>query len=336
MTSPRPPRRRDSRDLSDLIRHNKQNLRQLDPGMVGGKFPPAKPPGRTSNDGDDDEEVDSEIQFLNSDHAVCDGPGMPIVIPLTHTPEPGSEQVYYNGTPLKWSDWTRTDRLLTIPGEPWFRKGKTAWVDYAYYDDDFDPDPPSFVGITLIAGDHTSIAIPAGTSPGDLLVLVLASRQTAGCSDSRMDGGYQPNPSGFVTGSGIWIGRATASTADIAITLTATSFAGDCVGALASFTGWPLVTTADTKSKGTASPFVPAVSGTASFGVAAIFGESALVSGTIQDEDTGTWTTRGRIQGLSSGKMSVYVGTAANMPTTGQWHHDGSISGWGARIVGLQ
>lgn len=336
MTAPLPPKRRDSRNLADALRHDRTRLGQLDRGLAYGKAPQLRPLKAPFDDGGEDDFDEEQIQFLNSDHATCSADGATIRILLSHIPEPGSEQVYYNGTPLKWSDWSRTDTVLTIPGESWFRAGKVAWVDYAYYDVERDTIAPAYVGVTLVTGTHTSIAVPAGTSAGDLLVLTISARNYASCSDRRFSPGVS---TATPTPGGVWIGIADGSMDPVAINLDSTpSDAADGAAGLMTITGYPLTIVGDqwTPSSGS-NPLIPVMpTASSSFGIAALFGGSGLVSGSIQDDATLHWTTRGRAQGSGAGKCSIYLGTAAGTPS-GSWSNQGStFFGGGARIVGLQ
>lgn len=331
MTSPLPPRRRDTRGYADLIRQDRQRLSQLDRGLVGGRFPPARPL-RPAGAGDleDDESDDFEIQFSNTDHGTCSSDGAAITIALSHVPEDGSEQVFYGRTPLDRSEWTRTDTTLTVSGQPWFRAGKRAWVNYAYYDVEPDTFSPFVVGVTTIVGLHSSIDIPARTSEGDILVLALGG----GCSvsDARMDAGYQPNPAGITPG-GLWLGRATATQSPLVITTTEAGSAG----ALMSVSASPATVTQDTKSTGTGMPFSPTLpAGSAAFGIAAIFAGSGLVAGQLQADSAGKWTTQATAW-TGGSKTSVYIGTCdTGIPSGGSWQTAGSDAYWGARIVGVQ
>lgn len=337
MTSPLPPRRRDSRNLADVLRHERTRGNQLDRGLAFGKSPNLRPLKSQHSDGDDfeDDSDDLAILFSNTDVAKCTANGATISIPLSHVPEDGSEQVYYGRTPLRRSEWTRTDSVLTIPGEPWFRAGRYAWVDYAYYDDGGggESDPASFVAVTTITGDHTSIDIPGTPTPGDMLVLVLFGRDAAACSDTRFT---------FKAGTaawGIWVGTDDGTTATVPITLSSPSGGGmDGAGALARITGSPLLpaTSEQTSTLSGATTFAPTMPSGGSFGVMALVSGTGLVSGTLSDDELGNWTTRAKQAGGGSGFCKVYIGTSSTGPTAGQWSNTGSSPGWGAWVGGLQ
>lgn len=334
MTSPLPPKRRDSRNLADLLRQDRTRLGQLDRGLVGGRFPPARPLKPQFDDSDDDFDVPA-ILGENTDHAACVSNGATIQIPLSHVPETGTEQVFYNGTPLKWSDWTRTDTVLTIPGEPWFRAGKVAWVDYLYYDDDGagESDPASFVAVTTIQGDHTSIALPGTSTSGDMLVLVLHARDTSACSDPRFTLKHTDGARW-----GIWVGTDDGSGNPVSITLSSPSGGGlDGCGALARITGSPLLpATAEQTANATGTTFSPTIPTAGSFGVAALVAGTSLTSGFINDDPLGHWTTRASVKGNGSGLAQVLIATMDAAPSAGQWSNTAGSAGWGAWLGGLQ
>lgn len=338
MTSSLPPRRRDSRNLADLLRQDRIRLGQLDRGLVGGRFPSARPVRANMVDEDEDDFDSPAILFANTDHASATGAGQSIGIRLTHIPEPGSEQVYYNGTPLKWSDWSRTDTVLTIPGEQWFKAGDVAWVDYAYYEaEEPDVTTPTLVGYTTVVNNASSIAVPAGTQAGDLLVLVLSARINAACSDGRFDAGYH-HTAGTAWSGGIWLGTADGSGSAVSITLDSTAADGgvDCVGALAAFTGSPLTITAEADTHSSGSPMNPAVPSSGSFGIAGISMGAGLVAGSISTESTGAWTDVVKLGNQGSGKSSVYIGYSTAGTPAGTWTSTGGSDNWDARILGVQ
>lgn len=338
MTSSLPPRRRDSRNLADLLRQDRTRLGQLDRGLVGGRFPSARPVRANMVDEDEDDFDSPAILFENTDQGTCGGANQPVTIKLSHIPENGSEQVYYNGTPLKRSDWTRTDTVLTIPGEPWFRAGKVAWVDYAYYESD-EPDviEPFLIGYSTVTTNHTSIPVPSGTQFGDMLVLVLAARNAIGCSDGRFSAGYQQVFSGTWSG-GVWYGTADGSGSAVSITLDSTAADGgvDCCGIIAAFRGDPLTITAQADTAGSGTPYTPAVPAAGSFGIAGLALGAGLVAGSVQDDTTGHWTTVGKIGGPGSGKTSALIAYCASGTSSGTWTSTGGSDHWATRIVGVQ
>lgn len=332
MTSPLPPKRRDSRNLADLVRQDRVRLGQLDRGLVGGRFPPARPLKQRFAEGDEDDFDDLPIQFLNSDHATCSANGATIQIPLTHVPEPGSEQVYYNGTPLKWSDWSRTDTVLTIPGEPWFRAGKVAWVDYAYYDQEIDVEPATYDSVSVITADHSSIALPGTSAPGDLLILVISAANSVGCSDPRF---VAKNTS---ANRGVWVGTDDGTNTPVSILMDSVPTAGgaDSVAAVMRIKGAPLLpATSEAASSGTGASFSPTIPAAGSFGVIAIASGVGLVTSTINGDLLGNWTMRANLPGAGRAGTSIYLGTAAGLPPA-QFSQSGSSPDYYAWVGGLQ
>jgi hypothetical protein len=335
------PPPRDVSDLASVVRHQGSYLRSLDPGILEGRFATPRPvaPGTTELVGDGGGGDAEPILFENTDQGTCVGPSTNITIRLSHVPEDGSEQVFYNGTPLKRGDWSRTDTALTIPGEPWFRAGRVAWVDYAYYEDEVDLTAAAFVAVSYVTGDSTSIALPTGTADGDMLVLVMCARVTAMPTDSRFGAGFTDTCGGFGA-AGVWVGTADGSGSPVSISMVSAGVgdAADGAAVLMAISGDPLALTADqssTTSPSGTSPFTPATPAGAPFlGIAALFGVSGISSGSI-NESTTNWTYRLGKQGGGAGKCSVYVGTAAGVPA-GTWVGSGSTIIGGARLMGVQ
>lgn len=338
------PPPRDVTDLSKIVRHHGSYLRSLDPGIQDGRFAILQPVHGVGAQlvGDDGGADSQSVLFENSDHATCTGPNQAIRIPLTHTPDEGSEQVYYNGTPLKWSDWYRTDTVLTIPGEPWFRAGKVAWVDYAYYDEEADVDPATFVSVSWVQGNATSLAVPtpaAGTTgAGDMLVLAIAAGEGPACSDPRMAlKGTVTAPTFPLPTGGIWVGTDDGSGAPLAIS--SPSSDGNSVAACMRISGSPLLpatSEATTIQTSYAADFTPTVPSGGSFGVVAIASGVGLVSSTINGDELGNWTLEALQAGAGSGKTSVYLGIHPGGPIAGRWSQFGSnpvFIGW---MGGLQ
>jgi hypothetical protein len=200
-------------------------------------------------------------------------------------------------------------------------------------------DPAAFVSATSVIGDHTSIPLPAGTVAGDMLVLVISARVTATPTDSRFpDPGFTDTMGGFGA-AGVWVGTADGSGTDVSIDMVSAGVGdpADGAAALMAIHGIPLDLTADqtsvTDPAGT-NPFTPAVAGSAAFGIAALFAVSGISSGSISEQTT-NWTLRKVQQGGGAGKCSVYLGTAAGIPS-GTWETNGSTIIGGARIMGVQ
>jgi hypothetical protein len=171
VTSPLPPKRRDTRGVADLLRQDRVRLSQLDRGLVGGRAPNLRPlpPGLDSGESDEDDETpDFAILFENTDTGTCWTDGANVRIRLTHEPLDGSEQVYWRGIAIPRADWYRTDTLLTVPGLPFFKAGDGFWVDYAYEEDNTEVGP---LEALTFRDSVTGINMPGLTQVGDLIVV---------------------------------------------------------------------------------------------------------------------------------------------------------------------
>lgn len=145
MTSPFPPRRRDTRSLTDRVRQDRENLKRLGVGYVGGRFPLVRPMGAAAAAGDfeDDapEDDTGQIAFWNTDSAVCTTAGI-IVLDLTFAPIEGSLVISWNGMGLPHTEWERVGQRITFT-DPRIRVGHGLNADvYAYYPSDIDTEPP--------------------------------------------------------------------------------------------------------------------------------------------------------------------------------------------------
>jgi hypothetical protein len=297
-------------------------------------------PGRTAG---------GRVAFRNIDTGTATGPGEDILIPLTFTPIDGSEQVFYNTTPLKRTDWSRDDFLLTIPGETWFRSGKGAWVDYAYDGAAAALDAVNapgqvdaeYVSVSSVQSDHTSIPSPDDPAEGDVLVLVLSATNEVGCTDPRFEVknvGTRPTWTGPLMG--VWVGIDDGSGDPISVLMDSVAGSGgaDSCGAVMRLRGNPLLPATDEAAPATASgaSFSPTMPSLGSFGVAAIASEVGLVTSAITDDTLSNWTTRYRGQGAGGGHTSIYIGTAIGAPPAGTWTQAGDDPLYVAWIGGLQ
>jgi hypothetical protein len=286
VTSPLPPKRRDSRNLADLLRQDRQRLTQLDRGLVGGRFPPARPLKPIWADDGEDDFDDPAILFENTDTATVpfDGKATPII--LSHVPLEGSEQVFYRGMGLKRSDWYyATEKQIVIPGEPWFRAGDRCWVDYAYEDSGDDtPDAPNpvLVGTNTAIGNISSIALPAGVLAGDLIVVTTACSSSVSTSDSRIVGTHQA----FGPGELVAWGYADGSGSPLAVSVTIGSGYGST--ALAVYRG-VRVSGAPVQNTTTGSTLTAATIPNAQAALVAVLAWTGTVSAGIGEDTTGAW-----------------------------------------------
>jgi hypothetical protein len=211
MTSPLPPRLRDTVSDTDLIRKGQTNLRQLGVGFLSGRYPPARPLGTTAGFEVSDEELDfgvDQIEFNNTDQGAATVAGIVSAF-LTYAPIDGSLHVRLNGLDFSPTEWTYAGGKVTLVN-PHVHVGDILFVAYAYYPSDVvEPDPFSLEvrGTTKNTG-----LLPVETQVGDFIVV--AARWGFGASidfsgDSRLTH-ISSAPGGR---GGIWVGNATSLSA---------------------------------------------------------------------------------------------------------------------------
>lgn len=139
------------------------------------------------------------VQFMQ-DYATATG-NTAVTIHLTYQPVPDSSvKVSWGGVGLDRSEWDFVDPwTITVPAQG-FHAGDVFEAHYAWTDPTPRPVTPAtllFVAATTPAlNTQTSLALPTGTEPGDLLVLAM---ETGGfgnnptCSDSRISVQYADN-----------------------------------------------------------------------------------------------------------------------------------------------
>lgn len=221
MTSPLPPRLRDTKTINDRVRQDRANLKQLYPGFVGGRFAPARRLGANQQLGDieDDSEGDEEaaaLAFCNTDATTAVTSGR-INLHLTYVPVDGSLHLYWNGVALPPTEYLLNGQTVTF-ADHLIHVDDTLYAAYAYYPADIpEPEPLELVGTTTANYADANIAIPGGTVPGDLLILGLNSLGSPSFSDARLTAAYQGSRSGVY--EEIWIGTADGSGSPIPITL---------------------------------------------------------------------------------------------------------------------
>lgn len=109
------------------------------------------------------------------------------VVHLSYLPVTDSEHLYWNGIYQPGAEWSRDGRFVVVPAGG-FLSGDKLHVEYAYRP---EPDPvpaPIFIGTSQWRNKtttQTSVAMPADTQSGDLLVMA-AYGTSPTSTDSRM------------------------------------------------------------------------------------------------------------------------------------------------------
>lgn len=108
---------------------------------------------------------------------------------LTHLPDTHSEHLYANGHYELGTEWSRSERMVTIPAGNGLQVGDTITVEYCYTPNSNPPLAVTLPSVTTTSATQsstqpavTSIALPAGTQVGDQLILGMCA-------------GYDPNGS---------------------------------------------------------------------------------------------------------------------------------------------
>lgn len=281
MTSPLPPRRRDSRNLADLIRHQKQNLKRLAPGFVNGRFPPARLRGHEDGGADEDDFADEPtIAWEWGDRLAVTATGTQVAR-LSHVPL--DESLFVRWHPggdggLPWTNefFTVTDQTVTIPNPGYLAVGDTFSFQYEYEVADPEPIDPSVVGFTEpgVVDDPTktvTYALPAGTAAGDLLVLSVRGQVAPGggelilgttCADPRMTLAFKATTlnSGQAIVESVWVGTEDGSGSPVVVHVVPNpSYVAAARGVLASITGANGAGTVSAVESGTTTPSISGV-----------------------------------------------------------------------------
>lgn len=194
MTSRLPPRLRDTRGPADLIRQLKQNGRQLNSGLLGGRWPPAKPLGAAAQEGDfedDDPLDDDQPAAWNLDHATASVAGQ-VSLTLTYVPIDGTLLVFWDGIYLHPSEYVLADQTVTFTDRH-VHVGHELEAAYWYWPTDL-PLPPLPATVVLRGGTSNeggngvsalaNIALPTGTVVGDLIAVACGPSTTV--TDPRL------------------------------------------------------------------------------------------------------------------------------------------------------
>jgi hypothetical protein len=175
------PPPRDVSDLASLVRHHASYLRQIDPGMLGGRFVTPRPvPNRPSQIvGDEGGDGDSETVIgEDGDRHTCFGAGQQL-FQLSYTPIEETVHLYWHASDdsagVKWErgeHWDIDDAngitiyAFTRNGERWPKAGHVFSAQYLRLDGDDDTQEVflgSFVLDAAIPGEvDTGIIMEVG------------------------------------------------------------------------------------------------------------------------------------------------------------------------------
>lgn len=177
MTSPLPPRLRDTRSQGDRVRQDRNNLRQLGVGFVGGRYAPARPLGSTQQLGEvEDDSAADEAQttaWEDGDRHVVAFAG-PQVFVQSHEPTESSLFVRWHplgldnaGLPWPSERWTLDGNLVTIADPDGLIEPRDAFSSqYEYLLGDASPLVQGTFGVdSRVTGtQHTGITLDDGES----------------------------------------------------------------------------------------------------------------------------------------------------------------------------
>ena len=168
----------------------------------------------------------ASTSFLNTDTATVTA-GEDVLLPCSHLPLTGSEQVYYADLPLKKVDWTRATTLVTIPTESWMKTGDTCWIDYAY-DNTVDTVAP-VIGSPTTGSNTSATPTVSGTGAAGYAISVRADGVSVGTTTVDSSGNWSLVTSVLTAGAHTLVARQTSpdtSTLDSAsVSITVLSFA---------------------------------------------------------------------------------------------------------------
>lgn len=199
------PPPRDVSDLAAIVRHHGSYLRQLDTGLLNGRFGSPRPWIRNSSqivggDGGGDASDDEDPQFWNTDYAYATSAGK-VVLNLTYEPIEGSLHFRWSGLDEDPSQWMLDGQTVTFT-DSHIKSGHKVTAAYAYY---LTEEPLELIvrGTTRNTG-----TLPVETVPGDFIIV--AARWGFGASvdfssDPRLSH-ISSDPGGL---GGIWTGNAT-------------------------------------------------------------------------------------------------------------------------------
>lgn len=347
---PQQPSRRDiagppPRNISDLAkvaRHSRSNLRGLDPGFIDGRFAtpqlvPNGPDLLVGGDGDGSAEDASAYEWQWDDRFTIVGTGTQVA---TLTYEPVEESLFVRwhpgglggGVPMINENFTVDGRQVTIPDFGVFAVNDRFSFQYQF-DPGLEPEPAEilYVGATTATAGVSSMALPAGTLPGDLLVFGAASAALCSTADSRMTTVFTAAGAGGcvaygITGSG---------TTPLACSVTGGAF--DRAAAVLAVYRGVTVDSWSTQDSPTNDITLPVLSDSfAAIGV--LLNWEGVVHGSINPDTTAAWT-QNSLASASKNNVAVESWASAEIASTppGAFHHGGDWAGFTAttlRLVG--
>ncbi|MBO9523910.1 MAG: hypothetical protein J7518_20440 [Nocardioidaceae bacterium] len=204
---PQQPSRRDTPDALAVIRHQQSYLRSLDPGYLDGRFATPQPvrDGSLLVGSDDGGGADGAYQWQWEwgDRLTVTVAGAQS-FRLSHVPD--EESVFLRWHPrglgtagIAWPnehfvvDEEAQVIIISDPGHL-IEVNDAFSAQYRYIYDEPGQVVPEFIGVTSVIRTTTSVAIPAGTQAGDLMVLTAAAWSSASTSDPRIVGQQQGRP----------------------------------------------------------------------------------------------------------------------------------------------
>lgn len=346
---PLPPSRRDvnappKRDLSSLashVRHHDSYLRSLDPGMLDGRFRTPQPftPGSPTLVGGADNGGDgTTYEWQWDDRGTAKAAGTQV---FTLTYEPVEESLF-----VRWHPGGIANAGLPVTNERLSVNGRQVSIaDSGFYAANdafsfqyqFDPalavEPASvlFVGKTEVLAGTTSIALPAGTQVGDLLIFGAAAAALCSTTDPRMNTVYTPSGGGGCVAYGI----TGSATAPVACSIDGGTF-NRAAAVVAVYRGVTVDSWAsqDSSTNDITLPVLP----DAFAAVGVLLNWEGVVHGSINYDTTGAWTQDSQ---ASATKNNVAVESWSTDEQTstpaGAFHHGGDWAGFSAttlRLVG--
>lgn len=161
---------------------------QLDPGLVGGRFPPARPLKPEFDDGGEDDYEEPTILWEWSDRLVVTTAGQQ-TFRLSH--EPIDESLTIRWHPEGKGGIVQTDEGFIVNGQTVtildrggdVQPGDVFSAQYQYEEGESSDSALTLVGTGQVYASNPALALPAGTQTGDFIVITTVTGTT---SDPRV------------------------------------------------------------------------------------------------------------------------------------------------------